>query len=528
MPEMSTKNTKKPYVLIVIDGLGIAENQPDNPVEMANTPNFNKLWESYYHATLAASGEEVGLLPNQDGNSEAGHMNIGAGRIVYQDVSQIYKSLEDGTFYRNPAFTAALSHVHNTGGKLHLMGLLSNQNSGHVNPKHLLALLELVRKEKVPEVFLHLFTDGRDTPKHAGIGFLRQLEEQLQPNEHIVTIIGRVYLDRKKNWEKTKAAYEALTAGRGKIVTKPEKAIREAYASGESDEFVSPTIISLHNDPSYGRISDNDAVIFYNLRSDRARQLTKPFVQKQFEHMNPGTFLRSQVLNNLTFVAMTDFGPDLDHVLTAFPSANVEGTLPHALRKYKQLYIAEGEKYAHITYFFNGGHDQPVGGEDRVFVPSPSVDSYDEVPEMSAGRITEIVLKNIAEDNYDFYGINFANADMIGHTGNFGAAIKAIEYIDMNLGKILDAVLAKDGTLFITADHGNVEEMINIQTGEIDTEHSGNPVPFFIVTKDKLANTHKLGHGRLADVAPTILFVMGLESTREMTGKNLLAMEKTV
>ena len=495
---------------------------------MANTPIYNKLWESYYNTSLVASGEDVGLLPGQDGNSEAGHMNIGAGRIVKQDVAIISKSIENGTFNKNSAFTAAFAHIQNSGGKLHLMGLLSDRHSGHVNPEHLLALLDLVRKEKLSEIYLHLFTDGRDTPKHAGIGFLRQLEEQLQPNEHIATIIGRVYLDRKKNWEKTKAAYEALTVGKGKIVSKPEKAIREAYACGQSDEFISPTIISLDGNPEYGRISDNDAVIFYNLRSDRARQLTKPFVQKQFEHMNSGSFLRSHILHNFTFVAMTDFGPDLDHVLTAYPSADISGTLPEALRKYKQLYVAEGEKYAHMTYFFNGGHDQPVGGEDRVFVPSPNVDSYDQAPEMSADRITEIILKNIEENNYDFYGLNFANADMIGHTGNLGAAIKALECIDRNLGKIIEAVLAKNGCLFITADHGNVEEIINIKTGEIDTEHSGNPVPFFIVTKDKLAISHKLKSGRLADIAPTILSVMGIEKTREMTGKNLLITEPSI
>ncbi len=520
----NTTTNRKPNVLIVIDGLGIANDQPDNPVEMANTPTFKLLWEKYYHTSLAAAGEDVGLMPNQDGNSEAGHMNIGAGRVVGQDVSLINHSIADGTFFKNSAFIAAISHVQKNNSNLHLMGLLSDRHSGHVNPKHLEALLTLIRQHNLKNnVYLHLFTDGRDTPKHAGLGFLRTLEEQLQPHERIATIMGRVLLDRKKNWLKTKVAYEALTMGIGKIVSKPEKAIREAYACGETDEFISPTIISLDNDPSYGRINDNDAIIFYNLRSDRARQLTKPFVQVEFETKNKDSFTRKKLLKNLVFVAMTDFGPDLDHVLTAYPSADISGTLPNALRNLKQLYIAEGEKYAHITYFFNGGHDRPVAGEDRIFVPSPNVDSYDQTPEMSANKITEIVIDNIKQNQYDFYAINFANPDMIGHTGNLGAAIKAIECVDKNIGLILQEVIARDGLLFITADHGNVEEIINVQTGEIDTEHSSNPVPFFIATNHQIYPTHKLPNGRLADVAPTILSAMNIPKTREMTGKNLLA-----
>lgn len=517
---------RKPYVLVVIDGLGIAANQPDNPVEMAHTPNFNLFREKYYHTFLAASGEDVGLMPNQDGNSEAGHMNIGAGRVVGQDVSIINHSIEDGTFFKNSAFISAIAHVQKNNSNLHLMGLLSDKHSGHVNPKHLEALLKLIRQKNLTnEIYLHLFTDGRDTPKHAGLGFLRNLEEILQPRERIVTIMGRVLLDRKKDWAKTKKAYEALTMGIGKLAIKPEKAIKEAYACGETDEFISPTIISMNNDPNYGRIKDNDSIIFYNLRSDRARQLTKPFVQKEFEEKNPGSFQRKKIIKNLVFVAMTDFGPDLDHVLTAYPSANISGTLPYALRNLKQLYIAEGEKYAHITYFFNGGHDHTVAGEDRVFVPSPIVDSYDQTPEMSTDKITEIVIENIKNNKYDFYAINYAAPDMMGHTGNLGAAIKAIECVDKNLGLLQKEVLSRDGVLFVTADHGNVEEIINVQTGEIDTEHSSNPVPFYIIANNRLFPTHKFPNGRLADIAPTILSVMNIPKTREMTGRNLLANE---
>lgn len=519
---MTNNNKRRPYVLVILDGWGIAQHQPDNPIEMAETPIYNMLWGKHIHTSLAAAGTDVGLLPGQDGNSEAGHMNIGAGRVVKQDVAVICKSIANGTFYKNSAFQAAFQHVKKTGGALHLMGLLSDKHSGHVNPDHLLALLALIRAQSVAQVYLHLFTDGRDTPKHASLGFLRNLEERLQPNERIATIIGRVYLDRKKDWVKTKIAYQALTQGEGKLVTKPEKAIKEAYAGGETDEFVSPTIISVKQDKQYGRINDKDAVIFYNLRSDRARQLTKPFVQENFESANGQSFNRKKRLKNLVFVAMTDFGPDLGNVLTAYPSADIDGTLPAVLNHRRQLYIAEGEKYSHITYFFNGGHDQPVGGEDRIFVPSPPVTSYDKTPEMSAGEITRLLLERINQDSYDFYGVNFANADMIGHTGNLGAAIKAVECVDKNLGKIIDLVLQKNGVIFITSDHGNIEEIINVKTGDIDTEHSANAVPFFMVSNDRLADRHHLSAGRLADVAPTILSVMGIEPSREMTGRNLL------
>ncbi len=516
---------KRPFVLIVLDGWGIAKHQPDNPIEMANTPTYNLLWEKYIHTTLSASGSDVGLLPGQDGNSEAGHMNLGAGRIVKQDNVIISESIADGTFFKNPAFIAATNHATRNGGSLHLMGILTDKNSGHANPDHVRALLRLAREKGVKRVFLHLFTDGRDTPKYSALGLLRPLAEYLQPHEKIATIMGRVYLDRKKYWHKTERAYNALVLGEGKIVSEAEAAIKEAYANNFSDEFIPPYIISPDGSSEYGRIKDGDAVIFFNLRSDRARQLTKPFVQNKFEEQNPNSFQRSKVLKDLVFVAMTDFGPDLDRVLTAYPSIDISGTLPAVLQNLRQLYIAESEKYAHITYFFNGGHPQAVGGEDRISVPSPIVESYDQVPEMSAYAITDIVLDNIKKDNYDFYGINFANADMVGHTGNLSAAIKAVECIDKCTGMIMAEVLKRDGVLFITADHGNVEEIIDVKSGEIDTEHSTNPVPFFIASNNKLSNRQVLPQGILADVAPTILSVLGIDKSREMTGRNLLSLD---
>ncbi len=515
----------KPYVLVIIDGWGITENQPDNPIEMAKTPTYSMLWREHIHTTLSASGVDVGLLPGQDGNSEAGHMTIGAGRIIKQDVAVINKSIANGTFFKNAAFVAAIDHVLNTGGDLHLMGLLSDKDSAHSNPDHLRFLIKMIRSYGIQNIFLHLFTDGRDTPKYASIKFLRELEEFLQPNERIATIMGRVYLDRKKDWKKTKKVYDALILGKGNVVLKPEQAIKEAYANGETDEFISPYIISIDKNKKFARMNDKDSIIFFNLRSDRARQLTKPFVQADFENLNKNSFKRTKKLKNIMFVAMTDFGPDLENVLTAYPSADIEGTLPMVLRNYEQLYIAESEKYAHMTYFFNGGYDIPIAGEDRIFVPSPKVDSYEQTPEMSTQLVAKYLIDNIKLEKYDFYGINLASPDMMGHTGNLGAAIKAVESIDKILKEIIDEVLSRDGVLFITADHGNIEEIINIETGEIDTEHSTNPVPFFIVSNEKLSNKQVLPKGALADIAPTILGVMGVKPSREMTGRNLLKLD---
>ncbi len=378
----------------------------------------------------------------------------------------------------------AIRHVKENKSNLHLMGLLSNGQSAHSNPEHLYALLKFFKQQKFERVYLHLFTDGRDSSPHAASRLISKLINNFQNNEIISTVIGRFYaMDRIKRWQRTEMAYNAMVLGEGIVSDNPYKAISEAYNRGETDEFITPTVIlNPVKKPKF--IADNDSVIFFNLRSDRARQMAKPFVQKDFEGKNIGEFKRKKVLKNLKFVALTDFGPDLDSVLTAFPSITVENPLPYCLKDLRQLYISEREKYAHVTYFFNGGHNKPVNGEKWQVIPSAGKKNYEEYPQMSILPLTKIIINDLNKNKFDFIMVNFPNADMIGHTGNFKAAIKAVEFIDKSLGKIYKVISKKGGTMIITADHGNVEEMINLQTGEIDTEHSTNPVPFILVNKD--------------------------------------------
>lgn len=508
-----------PLVMVIFDGWGIAPRGPGNAIALAKTPVMDWLTKTYPNTTLAAAGAAVGLPANQEGNSEAGHMNIGAGRVVEQDAVRISRSINDGTFFKNAAFHAAVRHVQQHRSRLHLMGLLTAQQSAHADPDQVLALLTLARTLHVSPVVLHLFTDGRDSPPNAAIRLLRTLEQSLQPGETIGTVIGRFYaMDRKKVWTRTKQAYEAMILGQGRQAASPEEAILAAYDRGLTDEFIEPTVVG---DPGQHRIQSNDAVIFFNLRSDRARQLTKAFVQDRFIEQNPGAFERQRRPANSLFVAMTDFGPDLGDVLTAFPSVDLYSTLPVVLRRYRQLYVAESEKFAHVTFFFNGGYDQPVAGEDRVLIPSPGVSAYDAAPAMSAERITSLVVKDLAEHHHDFIVLNFANPDMIGHTGNLRAAVKAIEVVDQCLGHIRDAVVAAAGTLIITADHGNAEEMLSSDAKSVDTEHTTNPVPLVVVTPKPLLLKLRTD-GCLADVAPTILELLGLNQPAVMTGRSLI------
>jgi 2,3-bisphosphoglycerate-independent phosphoglycerate mutase len=445
-------------------------------------------------------------------------MNIGAGRIVDQDSVIITKSIIDGTFYRNPGFVEAVQHVNKYKSNLHLMGIISGDQCPHMSPDHLTALIELARREKVKNVYMHFFTDGRDSNRYYAIKLVKKIEKRLNSNEIISTVMGRYYLDRTKNWDITQRAYNALVLGEGLKVGSPQEAILQAYNRGETDEFVTPSIMK-DGKP----IADGDSVIFYNLRSDRARQLAKPFVQNQFNAKNSKSFLRKKVLKNIIFVAMTDFGPDLEGVLTAYPSMDVRDTLPSVLRNFRQLYIAEGQKYAHMTYFFNGGYSDPVGGENRITIPSTSVKHFDEKPEMSAGQITNIVLQKLKAKAYDFIALNFANPDMVGHTGNIKATVKAIEFTDKCIGRIVEQVQRQGGRVIITADHGNAEDMLNLETGEVDTQHSSNPVPFIIVSSDKKINRRKnLPEGVLGNVAPTILDIMEVEKPKLMKSKSLL------
>lgn len=512
------KNTK-PTVLIILDGWGLAKKNKGNAIALAQTPNFDKYWKEYPHAKLLTHGPYAGLPDMQEGNSEAGHENIGAGRVIKQDSVFINDAIEDGRFFKNTAFREAIKHLKKYNTRMHVMGLLSNEVSAHAYPEHIYALLELAEREKIDKVFLHLFTDGRDSAQHKAIEYLKNLENKFTNGEQIATLVGRAYaMDRKKDWNKVKRVYEMMVLGKGEQAESANEAILRAYDRGDTDEFVEPTVI-VKNKKTVGLIQDNDIVFFFNLRSDRARQLTKVFAQDAFEKVNPGSFKRTKMPKNIRFVAMTDFGPDLSHVLTAFPSLDVENTLPMILKDYRQLYIAESEKYAHVTYFFNGGYADPVAGEKRIRIPSPDVKHYDEVPEMSARKVSTKVIDQLKKDKFDFITVNFANPDMIGHTGNLEAGIKACEVVDSELGKIIEQVRKKGGNVIVTSDHGNVEEMINLETDEVMTTHTKNPVPFIVIS-DK--NVKLASKGELANVAPTVLEVMGVKKPADMTAKSLI------
>jgi 2,3-bisphosphoglycerate-independent phosphoglycerate mutase len=511
-----------PLILVILDGWGLAKPNRGNAITLAKTPTMNGLAKKYPYTELGASGKLVGLPPKQSGNSEAGHMNLGAGRVAEQDAVKISKSINDGTFFKNASFVEAIRQVEKNKSRLHLMGMLSNGMSAHSDPDHLLALLTMARKYKVKEIYLHLFTDGRDSPQYASLKIIEDLQKILKNNEAVATVMGRFYaMDRKKSWLRTERAYNALVDGKSREAESVSAAITESYNRGESDEFIEPYIITRQGKP-LPRISSGDGVIFFNLRSDRARQLTKAFMQSDLCKLNASCFQRKKYLRDLKFVAMTDFGPDLSGVLTAFPSSDLKRTLTMELANLKQLYIAETEKYAHVTYFFNGGYADPVAGEARKVIPSPDVKSYDVVPAMSSGKLAKEVIGNLAKKKYDFTVLNFAAPDMVAHTGNLAAGITCCHEVDKYLGEIVKAYLRAGGTVLVTADHGNIEEMINLKTGEIDTEHSINPVPFIIVNKNFSGKIKLRSGGVLGDVAPTIMKLLGLNKPKEMGGKSLI------
>ncbi len=512
--------TVRPVVLVILDGWGIAAPGIGNAITLARLATYPRLWKTYPHAILKASGSAVGLPAGQNGNSEAGHMNIGAGRVVQQDAVRINHAIRDGRFYKNPAFLQALRHVEQHKSTLHLMGLLTANQSGHAFPKHLEALLLLARQHRVP-TFLHLFTDGRDTPKYEAINLLHALKPHLDARRNVATILGRLWMDRAKRWSRTEAAYNAIVLGIGRGADTAKQAVLSGYKRGESDEFVQPTIIGTTRKRRHeGRVRDHDTVIFFNLRSDRARQLAKPFLQPAFEAMNPGSFRRKKVLRDLFFVALTEFGPDLPGIVTAFPGTTIPHTLPMELSDMRQLYLAESEKYAHITYFFNGGYPAPVDKEDRKLIISSSVLSFDAHPAMESAKITAAMEHALMRRKYDFIAANYANADMVGHTGNLAAAMKAIQAIDRCLARLEKAVLQQNGYLLITGDHGNVEEMLNRKTGEINTEHSSNPVPLLLISKKPRSVLRS--RGKLADIAPTILRLFEKQPPTAMKGHSLL------
>lgn len=522
MPEIKHNRPVAPLVVLaILDGWGAAPPSRSNAVSLAKTPVLDSLFKHYPNSQLMAHGRYVGLLPNQEGNSEAGHMNIGAGRIVRQDITYVSEAVKDGTFFKNLAFKEAFKHAQKYGTKIHLMGLMSDGNSAHSCPEHLYALLQMCHDEGADNVRLHLFTDGRDSPPFSATRILHDVEKHLFPSQVISTVMGRFYpMDRNKHWHRTELAYNALVCGEGLVADTAHAAILHGYNRGESDEFIMPTVIVDEHKHPLGVIDDNDVIIFFNLRSDRARQLTKTFLQKDFEQKTEHGFQRKKIPENIRFAVMTDFGPDLPHVYTAFPSHDIKYSLTQVLAPVRQFYIAESEKYAHVTYFFNGGYAEPRVGEERMRVPSPFVAHYDTKPEMRSATIAGEVVRRLKFDLHDFVVMNFANLDMVGHTGNLKATIAAVESVDHCLGTLVSMAKEKKASLIITGDHGNAEVMVNAETGEVMTEHTTNPVPFLLVS-DKLRKA-KVGDGMLADIAPTILDIMDISKPEEMTGFSLI------
>lgn len=546
---MQDKTIPKPIVLLILDGWGIGPNNPGNAIARANTPNMDKFMVMYPHAELIASGDAVGLPKGEDGNTETGHLNIGAGRIVYQDLPRINMSVADGSFAQNPALLQAFKHAQSNKSVLHLMGLLGS-GGVHSSLNHLYALLAAAKQAGFTNnVYVHAFMDGRDSPPTAGIEYLNQLQQHMKKLGvgQIATIIGRYYaMDRDHRWERTQVAYDALTLGSTTCTPDVEKAIRASYDAGKTDEFIDP--ISICGDDGKHRIiQDNDAVVFFNFRIDRPRQLTRAFVQPYFEsgsaaegfdpysvkytkshiHQAPvtgPTFQRQKVLQNIVFVTMTEYEKGLSP-LVAFPPEFVAMPLGRVLSDHNlhQLRMSETEKERFVTYYFNGQREDPFPGEDRIIIPSQKVATYDLKPEMSAVEITRTLLEKIAMNVYDVIIVNFANADMVAHTGDLESTVVACGVVDLCLGHIVPAVVERGGAVLITADHGNAEELINNETGEVDTEHSIYPVPLIIASKEMMNKSNKiLEKGILADIAPTMLKLLGIERPADMTGRSLI------
>lgn len=508
--------SKKPVMLMILDGFGIAEKSEGNAVALAKKPNFDRLVKEYPNTQLQASGMAVGLPEGQMGNSEVGHLNIGAGRIVYQELTRITKAIEDGDFFENEALMKAMKNAKENNASLHLMGLLSD-GGVHSHIGHLKGLLEFAKKEGLQKVYVHAFMDGRDVPPSSGKDFIVKAEEMMKEVGvgQIATVSGRYYaMDRDNRWERVQLAYNAIVLGEGEKASSAVEAIENSYHDEKTDEFVIPCVIEEDGHPT-ATIKNGDSVVFFNFRPDRARELTRAINDKEFAGFKRETL-------NLTFVTMTQYDKTLEGVNIAFKPQTLVNTLGEYVssKGLKQLRIAETEKYAHVTFFFNGGVEKENPGEERKVIPSPKVATYDLKPEMSAYEVTDELLDRLDQDKYDMIILNFANPDMVGHTGVVKAAIKAIEAVDECLGKIVDKVLEKDGTVFITADHGNAETEIDFSTGNPFTAHTTNPVPFVWVSNN--INGRTLKSGKLADIAPTMLNVMNLEVPKEMTGECLI------
>ncbi|WP_018921909.1 2,3-bisphosphoglycerate-independent phosphoglycerate mutase [Salsuginibacillus kocurii] len=508
--------SKKPVALIILDGYALRDEEKGNAVEQAHTPNFDRYWNQYPHSQLEACGEAVGLPKGQMGNSEVGHLNIGAGRTVYQNLTLINKGIEEGTFYDNPAFLKAIDHVDKNDSALHIYGLLSDGGvHSHIN--HLIALLELARRKKVNRVYVHGFLDGRDVGPTTANTYLQQLQEVMEEKGvgEMATIHGRYYaMDRDNRWERVEKSYNALVKGEGETFRDPVEAVEASYKNEINDEFLLPAVITDDKDEPIATVKDNDAVVFFNFRPDRAIQLSKVFTDSSFDEFELG----SEYPDNLLYVSMTAYS-DAIPCEVAYPPMDMKNTMGETLSKAgaKQLRIAETEKYPHVTFFFNGGQEEEYPGESRILIDSPKVATYDLKPEMSAYEVTDALLTELAADKHDCIVLNFANPDMVGHSGLLDPTKKAVEVVDECLGKIVGAIEAKGGAAVITADHGNADEVITTEDKPM-TAHTTNPVPV-IVTKEggKLRDG-----GILADLAPTVLDLLEIEKPEDMTGDSLL------
>ena len=550
---MTSQKFAKLVVLVILDGWGTAPESAGNAITLAKTVNMDRYWASYPHTLLEASGKAVGLPRGEDGNTETGHLNLGAGRIVYQDLERINMSIADGSFFENKTILNAFAHATENNSNLHAMGLIG-AGGVHSNIEHIFALLQLAKRKNFKNLYLHLFTDGRDSPPTSARTYINKTKDVIKREGvgKIASIMGRYWaMDRDQRWDRTARAYMALTRGIGNKVKTPDEAIEKSYSIGQTDEFIAPSLLCNDKDQPISLISNNDACIFFNFREDRPRQLTKAFVFKNFSEQSMikdydleqlqyekskkvkvnskkiTQFQRGEALKNLYFATMTEYSKTITEqgAKPAFPPEMIDTPLGAVLSagRVRQLRITESEKERFVTYYYNGLRDKPYESEDRIIIPSPKVPTYDQKPEMSSLELTSKLLEKLNQDKYQFILVNFPNVDMVGHTGNIGAAVKAAEIVDECVGKIASFVLAyQDGILLITADHGNAEEMINHQTGEIDTEHSSNHVPFIAVSRRFLGNPRTLQSGILADVATTVISIMGLEKPLAMTGRNLL------
>jgi len=542
----------KPVILVILDGWGIASPNQGNAITQAKIPFFQELLAIYPHTSLAASGEAVGLPAGEDGNTETGHLNMGAGLIVYQDLLRINQAIASGSYHTNPQFLGAINHAQKNHSTLHLLGLVGAGNV-HSNSDHLYALLYLCQKQNFTNVALHLITDGRDSPPTSGINFILQVKSKLAELGfgRIATITGRYYaMDRDHHWDRTGKTYEALVQSKGPTFQKPEECVLSSYRQNVTDEFIEPSVMVDPDGNPICPVKDNDSVIFFNYRIDRPRQLTKAFVIPNFEYVlasntegfdpyaikyykshlatapddvKTASFTRGPLLKNLYFVTMTEYEKGLP-ANVAFPPEVIEMPLGKVVADMglRQLHMAETEKERFVTYYFNGQREDPFPGEDRIIIPSPPVPTYDQKPEMSSRELTQTLVERLETNLYDFVVVNYANPDMVAHTGNLKATITACEITDQNLKNIVEVVNRLGGVTLVTADHGNAEEVINLKTGEVDTEHSGNPVPFLIIS-EHYKNTKPVLHpGILADIAPTVLSILNLPKPATMSGRALV------